>query len=443
MKKIILLLLISIFSAFPGCKDTRLTSEKITEGFVTGAFHGPSPKHFTDENFKIMKEAGLDLLIFWNIHSGRHNLKLLDMAHKFDMKVIPIDKKLYEMVSNKNISLNESIVKEAVFQYKGHPALAAYGLKDEPNAELFERIATVKKWIKKYDPQTPIFVNLFPSYATGQQLGTTPSDELGTSSYYEYVKKYVQTVRPSILCYDHYPLWEKNVVNPGWYDDLEINRELSQKADIPFWLFIQSEGLHGFMRVPNQQEIYWQAFSAMAYGAKGILWFTYWNPPAPPSDLPEDAPALAKQVHHHAMLDTNGNKNDMYYYVQNANKTVKNWANRLNGWENVSFARFVDGKLISGKIEAALNIEKGNFDILIGIFTKKSHKIFLLVNDNIKMKTEIIMNPAKILKTHNSKISEQPNTQKITITLNPGGAVLLKFKKPFYNPFAAYYPQRN
>jgi hypothetical protein len=55
---------------------------------------------------------------------------------------------------------------------RDHPALYGYHLKDEPNASTFPDLARLKAYLDERDPARLKYVNLFPNYATAEQLGT-------------------------------------------------------------------------------------------------------------------------------------------------------------------------------------------------------------------------------------------------------------------------------
>jgi hypothetical protein len=63
-----------------------------------------------------------------------------------------------------------------------------------------------------------------------------------------------------------------------------VIRRYSLQAGIPSWVFIQSAEFGGsgtnisYRRRPNEAEIRWQINVSLAYGAKGIQYFTYWTP---------------------------------------------------------------------------------------------------------------------------------------------------------------------
>ena len=49
------------------------------------------------------------------------------------------------------------------------------------------------------------------------------------------------------------------------------------RHDVPFLLIVQAMP-HGPYRDPTEAELAWQVHHALAFGARGISYFTYWTP---------------------------------------------------------------------------------------------------------------------------------------------------------------------
>lgn len=117
------------------------------------------------------------------------------------------------------------------------------------------------------DPAHDICVNLFPIYATNEQLGV--------ESYELYLDKFLSTVKPPALCYDHYPFMRHGEDRRDYFHNLEIARRACLKHDTPLWIVVLSCWWQHF-RTPTDGELRWQAYGALTYGIRGIAYFTYW-----------------------------------------------------------------------------------------------------------------------------------------------------------------------
>jgi len=157
---------------------------------------------------------------------------------------------------------------ETVKRFKDHPALAAYMLRDEPNRKDFPELGEWAKKIISVDNKHFCYLNLFPNYASEEQLGT--------KTYKEHVDLFIEEVPIQVLSFDHYPVVGDSL-RANWYENLEIFSEAARKAGKPFWAFALSVA-HGSYPIPTLAQLRLQVFSDLAYGAQGIQYFTYWTP---------------------------------------------------------------------------------------------------------------------------------------------------------------------
>ncbi|MBT3376020.1 MAG: hypothetical protein HN742_17370 [Lentisphaerae bacterium] len=155
-----------------------------------------------------------------------------------------------------------------------HPALYAYHILDEPTAAAFPNLARMKAYLHEKDPSRLAFVNLYPSYASLKQLGTTGE---APEAYREYLNQFVKTFRPQLLSYDHYHFAVKGDGHQYFLNLAEI-RQAALVADIPFMAILQACSWTVNMRIPTGEELRWLAYTALAYGAQGISWYVYGYP---------------------------------------------------------------------------------------------------------------------------------------------------------------------
>ncbi len=164
----------------------------------------------------------------------------------------------------------------------GHPALWGYQMKDEPSADEFPALRAWSDAVAAAAPATLRFINLLPNYATAAQLNA--------SDYGAYVDAFAETVDPDILCMDAYPFFEltdmtRNVSTDGYHRNLAVLRDAALRLRRPFWNFFNAMPFASHL-APTEGQIAWQAFTSLAYGAKGVLYFTYWSPGFPPPPPP-------------------------------------------------------------------------------------------------------------------------------------------------------------
>jgi len=135
------------------------------------------------------------------------------------------------------------------------------------------------------------YANLFPMFdpaangAYARDFGTDPA-----RAYAAYLRAYLAEFDPtgepaSVLSFDHYPFQES--VRPGkyWFPGLAIARDAALESSRPpeneivaLWVIVQGTNFRprgGSMgRHFTPAMLRWQAWSAVAYGAKGIAYWT-------------------------------------------------------------------------------------------------------------------------------------------------------------------------
>ena len=254
------------------------------------------PKHFilhedgtlAAERIDEVKEAGMDLFVA--DYDVKTNLSVMDYCEKIGLKVTVRDDRIESCV--KDPSLIETNIPAAVRDYGDHPALFDYYVFDEPNVEAYPALAAVSRKLEELDPSHPPYINLFPNYANEQQLGT--------ASYDDYVERYINTVKPYNVSWDHYHFMNSEskkdetvtfkserdrlifenayltTDRAGFFDNLECVRRHSLAAGLPYMnivLLIE----HGPYRNLTEEEIRFEAMQSLCYGCNGLSWFGYWS----------------------------------------------------------------------------------------------------------------------------------------------------------------------
>lgn len=171
----------------------------------------------------------------------------------------------------KNVDLKraEKNVKSLVAEVKKHPAVFGYYLRDEPDAGLFRGLGAVAALFRKYDPGRWPYINLLPNYANEQQLGS--------ASYEEHLARFVRECRPTILSYDNYFFMLDEARQAYYWRNLEQMRNASLRHGIPFWNIVLSVA-HFNYREATAADLRLQVYSTLAYGGRGLSYFTYFTP---------------------------------------------------------------------------------------------------------------------------------------------------------------------
>jgi hypothetical protein len=253
MKKILILLFL-INAACSGIND-RLQKPASKEEMPILAWYSIPPAQTSLTRYLELKEAGIN-----------HNLSFFPDAETMQAAFDTAALAGIKMIAYcPEIEIN---TKETVKRFKDHPALAAYMLRDEPGREDFQELGEWARKIQSVDSNHFCYLNLFPNYASEEQLGT--------KTYKEHVDLFIEEVPLKVLSFDHYPVVGDSL-RFNWYENLEIIAKAARESGKPFWAFALSVA-HGPYPIPTLAHLRLQVFSNLAYGAQGIQYFTYWTP---------------------------------------------------------------------------------------------------------------------------------------------------------------------
>lgn len=150
-----------------------------------------------------------------------------------------------------------------------HPATFGYYLRDEPSAAVYTGLGTWAAAYAQAAPQALSYINLFPNYASPAQLGA--------ATYEEYLQRFVATVKPRFVSYDHYALMDDGSLRDGYFQNLEAVRRVALKENLPFWNIVLANA-HFHYAEPSPAGFRFQLYTTLAYGGRGISYFTYITP---------------------------------------------------------------------------------------------------------------------------------------------------------------------
>jgi len=155
-----------------------------------------------------------------------------------------------------------------------HPALYSYFITDEPSASAFPGLGRLVAHLRERDPAHLAYINLFPTYASNEQLGTKGDT---VTAYREHVRQFVEVVRPALISYDHYQ-FAVNGDGKEYFLNLAMIRRAAQEAGVPFLNIVQACTWTPGMRVPQGNELRYLVYTTAAYGAQGLSYYVYCHP---------------------------------------------------------------------------------------------------------------------------------------------------------------------
>lgn len=200
-----------------------------------------------------------------------------------------------------------------VAKVRDHEGLYGYYLADEPRFPLFEDNAKAFAFIKEHDPEHLPYYN---HWMVNMSFG-------GLHSYEEMWETYHEICRPAYVSCDCYPInpcgedeWLANKDSspyyfprhkakhvPHYYETLEISRQFSRIFKVPMWGFTRSRP--GYSMATAEGEMRYQLMTAIAYGAKGVQYFSY--------------------AHGNMLVGADGEPTELWQIARKLNRELRHW----------------------------------------------------------------------------------------------------------------------
>lgn len=285
-------------------------------------WHSLLPPYITHEQYVAMGEAGFNLS-FSHVWTREENIDALAKAAGTGVKL---------MLMDREAELDGSYLADIVATYKDIPEFAGYWLADEPavsvtssNATTVDMANTWSREIHKSDQSHLTYVNLLPDYSSAKWWGTSSFNE-----YLSGCRKAMTDI--NLVSYDYYPI-ENSGLRSSFYSNFESYRKLCDQLSLPLWAFVMSCP-HRTYPAPTIGHLKFEAFTALAYGAQGIQYFTY------------QTPFNTAEAFGPAIIDGAGNKTETYDLAKELNAQLKALSAVFLGASSIS--RMFTGSLPSG-----------------------------------------------------------------------------------------------
>lgn len=374
----------SYHEVFPFLKKNQL---------LIGAWIAPPHKldHLPDfntlEQYQKIQEIGINT-IYGLYENAEHHLdevhKALDYAKQVGIHYLVRDTRVQQ-------SNHMSDLKVLADPYMSKAAGVL--VSDEPGIHDFEDLNRVYLNFKALYPNKLFYVNLMPIHANPNQFywgawqGHKESPRTVTKT--DYYQAYVETLKLPYFSYDFYPF--EGVfpnIRSDYFEQLETVRILTKKHNLIPLCFIQTCSFNAHVRIPTAAEVLWQVNTSLAYGTKGIQYFTYF--------LPENNHL---EQFKGAIINHKGEPTALYEPIK-----------KINEWLNQVGSILIESELIS-VVHEINHIQSS--------FVKQNEEYLLITNSSL---TETLNYP---IDSKQFIISMQELTGHV-ITLSPGEAILLK-----------------
>ena len=297
----------------------------MSKKFMCAAYLAPPPENWdehrtpgyknknfiTDEQYSYLEEGGFTHSIALYEYGDEKAVQALAMAQKHNIIYIVRNWDIY----GENLRPEQLVLyKKNIHLYKQYASFGGLFIDDEPNTSRFDNLGALKIVYDEITEGKDFFVNLLPTYAN-------PHEQLGAESYEEYIRLFVEKVRPEYIMFDHYPITcdeQRNVIiNSDFLYNLEVVAEECKKRDIPMRTFVQSLAYGHLPRDIDGDDLYWQINTQLAYGTSGILYFTYWTP------LESHRKAENVNINEReALITKDGRRTDKYFVAKRIHEQI-------------------------------------------------------------------------------------------------------------------------
>jgi hypothetical protein len=193
-----------------------------------------------------------------------------------------------QFFSEEELTRRAGMLVEACRSYKD--AVFAYYIFDEPNIGQFPYIRSILNAIRRFDPATPCFVNLYPNHATTKQFGV---DDDAPDPYGEYLERYCDAVRPAhFIRYDNFTVSHVHGQDAeqdaaklrSYFSNLLKVRELAHARGLAAWNTGSCCRIRPHAAAPTPASLAFQAYTTLAAGYKGMGWYSYYKSAVPNPD---------------------------------------------------------------------------------------------------------------------------------------------------------------
>ncbi len=380
--------------------------------FTISYWSGPPSDFNTLERYQEIKDANFTTAFpSTSGMSVQDTRKMLDYCQQVGLNAVIYDSRVVYSIDNndeKRAKL-DAITKD----FSQHPALLAYHIADEPGAGAYPGLGEVVAHLKKNDPKHPGYINLLPTY--GRDYGI-----LGTATYEEYVRRYVDIVKPFVISYDHYHFTDSGD-RSDFFENLETVRKVALETETPFWNIVLVTQ-HGGYRHLTEPELRFEAMQTLAFGAKGLLWFTYW--------LPREIPVA--EGWKHAMINADGSRDPHYDMVKAINADARAIGDLLCKAESTAVFHHGAGATVKAA-DAPISATEG--ELTIGVFRDREGKNLALVTNRDYKKpigTSVKVKPAGATVERFDPAAKSWSAaaagEAVKLDLPPGGGVLLRWQ---------------
>lgn len=248
--------------------DARMDRSKLNIGTYFLQPYARTEKHVAD-----LKECGIDFVVGMPVEK-----EILDLFSKYEVGAVVSgacpgwwggDGANAGMLSQVNPI---SVYEDAAKKFEDHPAIWGIDIGDEPSALDFPYYGQVYPRVQELFPNQFPYLNLYPNYASvAENTGEQTVNQLGTRTYAEHISEYCRNISSDYISYDYY-MYAANI--PYAYRNLSVVADACRASGRSMWIILQVNSNKPEEWITTN-ELRYQAYTAMAFGAEVITWGCY------------------------------------------------------------------------------------------------------------------------------------------------------------------------
>lgn len=304
---------------------------------------------------------------------------------------------------------------------KDYPQFGGYIFKDEPRYENLQALKESYDKLYAEDSSHFIYFNLISGI---NKVFTGPFTKY--PDYLDYIQNMFQ---PQMWSNDYYPIFNNNgkisVTYGFFYNNFENLRNISKATDRPFWAFCQSMAFKTkYVDQPAATEAYlrFEAFTALAYGAQGIVYWTYGQ-----------RKSTETETYSSALVNLNGKKTKAWYAAQKINNEIKRYNDvffegNVIDLKHSGKVKYTDSHITNGTFGPFKNITHGDAGFILSHIIKDSTHYIMIISRDVTARQNLKFNIDSNLKiidiTDNNKTYSDKET--FSCTLDKAGYRIFK-----------------
>ncbi len=393
-------------------------------GYFTPYFNS-TYNYLTNEIYQLIKESGVNILIgnTGNTFNDDYIYRALELGEKYGLGYYVEDlfmnpERPTSATTASNVDKTEgptfAEIAEQVGKYSYHENYLGTYVVDEPTGNKYtvgttaEELAIYNKQLQFFDwlaSKMNSFTNNIGYINIASTIWTYHTSDFKTT--YDELKN---DCNAKLFSYDYYPFASGKTVEGGmfnsvlgdYYSSLWQTREKSLQHGVPFWAFVEAGGdfrdskstdATDTSKIPTEAETYWNVNNYLAFGAKGIQWFTaiqpYWF----------SYSGEGNDFDRSGLIGADGTTTPFYTYAQNMNAQIAAvddvlmkatstgiMATGTKTKRNLNAGTGCQLITSTDKLQSFTGGDSSGHGGILGCFDYGDTEAFYLVNDNVTAK---------------------------------------------------------